>query len=145
MMGAPVITQLLLTHYTVFQRGKTTRKQELNSFFFLEVSHKRSKEYILVFWVMTSSSPSSCRDSSVCIATGYGLDGGRGLIPGRDKVFLFSSISRPALGLTRGGGVLCLEVKRPGRETSHSPPASAEVEKDGAIHPLPRMSLSHCD
>jgi hypothetical protein len=39
------------------------------------------------------------RDSSVGIATGYRLKG-RGSIPSRDRIILFSS--RPALGLTRG-------------------------------------------
>jgi hypothetical protein len=35
-------------------------------------------------------------------------------------------------------------VRRPGRETDHSPRSSAEVNKnDGAIPPLPRMSSWH--
>jgi hypothetical protein len=37
------------------------------------------------------------RDSSVGIATGYGVDR-RGEIPGRVQIFLFSVASRPALG-----------------------------------------------
>jgi hypothetical protein len=32
---------------------------------------------------------------------------------------------------------LSLGVKRPGRETDHSPPSSADVKNDGAIPPLP--------
>jgi hypothetical protein len=36
-------------------------------------------------------------DRSVGIAMGYGLEG-RDSIPGRDKIFLFSITSRPALG-----------------------------------------------
>jgi hypothetical protein len=40
-------------------------------------------------------------DSSVGIATGYGLDV-RGSIPSRDKILcLYSTASRPALGLTQ--------------------------------------------
>jgi hypothetical protein len=37
------------------------------------------------------------RDSSVGTATGYRLDG-RGSIPGRARIFIFSTASRPALG-----------------------------------------------
>jgi hypothetical protein len=33
--------------------------------------------------------------------------------------------------------VISLVVKRPGRGTDHSPPASAEVKKCGSIHPPP--------
>jgi hypothetical protein len=73
------------------------------------------------------------RDSSVGIATGYGLDS-RGVgvkSPGRDKKFLFSTSSRPALGTTQpptqwGAGALSLGVKLPGREADHSPPTIVE-------------------
>jgi hypothetical protein len=43
------------------------------------------------------------RDSSVSIATGYGLDdeGGGTSSPGRVKIFHFSISSRPALGSTQ--------------------------------------------
>jgi hypothetical protein len=40
------------------------------------------------------------RDSSVGLATGYGLDGQES-ISGRAKIFLFSTASRPALGPTQ--------------------------------------------
>jgi hypothetical protein len=68
------------------------------------------------------------RDSSVGIATGYGLD------DREVKNFLFSMSSRPTPGSTkppiqRVAGVLSLEPKRPGREANHSPPASADVKK----------------
>jgi hypothetical protein len=45
----------------------------------------------------------SCRDSSVGIATGYGLDdqGGGNSSPSRVKIFHFSISSRPALGSTQ--------------------------------------------
>jgi hypothetical protein len=39
-------------------------------------------------------------------------------------------------------GALSLGVKQQGREADHSPPSSAEVEKGGAIPPLPHMSSS---
>jgi hypothetical protein len=39
-------------------------------------------------------------DSSISIATAYGLDG-RGSIPLRSKIFLFAIASRPALGSTK--------------------------------------------
>jgi hypothetical protein len=39
-------------------------------------------------------------DISLDIGTGYGLDG-KGSIPGRDKMFFYSTASRPALGPTQ--------------------------------------------
>jgi hypothetical protein len=70
------------------------------------------------------------RDSSVGIATGYGLDdqGSGGLSPDRVKNFYFSISSRPALGSTQSRGSFP-GVKWQGREADHSPPASAEVKK----------------
>ena len=64
------------------------------------------------------------RDSAVCIATRYGLDGpGIESRWGRD----FSHPSRPALGPTMDIGSFP-GVKRPGRGVDHPPPSSAEVE-----------------
>jgi hypothetical protein len=59
-------------------------------------------------------------DSSVDIAMDYGLDG-RGSIPDKGNVLLFSTESRPALGPTQPPiqwipGTLSAEIKRPGRE-----------------------------
>jgi hypothetical protein len=66
-------------------------------------------------------------------ATGWtigvlGFDSRRGL-----GIFLFTTASRTALGLTRPPiqwvpGVLSLRVKQPGREANHSPPSNAEVK-----------------
>jgi hypothetical protein len=68
------------------------------------------------------------RDSSVGIATSYRLDD-RGFesssSPGRVKNFLFST--QPPT--QRVPGALSPELKRPGSEADHSPPASAEVKK----------------
>jgi hypothetical protein len=71
------------------------------------------------------------------IATAYGLDdrGVReGSSPGKAKNFLFSTLSRPALGLTQPPikwvpGAFSSGVKQQGLEADHSPPTSAEVEK----------------
>jgi hypothetical protein len=76
------------------------------------------------------------RDSSVGIAIGYGLDdrmiGVR--FPAGVGIFLFDTMSRPALGPTEPPiqwvlGTLSLGVKGPGREADYSPPSSAEVKE----------------
>jgi hypothetical protein len=61
------------------------------------------------------------------------------------EICLYSTAPRPALGPTQppiqwGTGVLSPAVKRPKRETDHSPPSGAEVKNGGAIPPLPHMS-----
>jgi hypothetical protein len=73
--------------------------------------------------------------AQVGIATG--LRAGR---PGFDsrqgKIFLFSTVSRPALGATQPPIQWVPEVKRPRREADHSPPSAAEVKKGRSIPPL---------
>jgi hypothetical protein len=59
---------------------------------------------------------------------------GRSLSPSRVKNFLFSTLSRPALGPTqppiqRVPGALSLGIKQQGREGDCSPPASDELKK----------------
>jgi hypothetical protein len=66
-------------------------------------------------------------DSSVGIVTEYGMDG-PGSIPGRGKIFLFSTESIPTLGPTRPPVQRVPGVKRPVREADHSPASSAEVK-----------------
>jgi hypothetical protein len=71
-------------------------------------------------------------DSSVGIATGYGLDdqGGGSLSPGRVNNFHFSiSSGVHPTSYTMGTGGFFSGVKRQGREADHSPPTSAEVKK----------------
>jgi hypothetical protein len=84
------------------------------------------------------------QDSSVGIATGYGVDGW-GSIPGRGKLFQISISSIASLKPTQSpiqwvSGALSPEVKRPGSKSDHSPPSSAEVKNGGAILRLPHMS-----
>jgi hypothetical protein len=85
--------------------------------------------------------PSTSRDSTVSIATGYQLDG-RGLIPSKGKRFpLYSAASRLAVGLTQSliqwvPGALCQGVKWSGRKADHLPPSSDEAKNNGAITPL---------
>jgi hypothetical protein len=57
--------------------------------------------------------------------------------------FLFSTASRPALGPTQPPIRWVPAVKRPGHETNHSPPSSAEVKNGGAIPPFPHVSSWH--
>jgi hypothetical protein len=72
--------------------------------------------------------------SSVGIALGYGLDDrwfeSRQVL----RIFLFITVSRPALGPTQRPiqwvpGALSLGVKRPEHEADNSPPSNAEVKK----------------
>jgi hypothetical protein len=77
----------------------------------------------------------------VGIATGYEVDD-PGWIPDRDKVFLHSTESRPALSPHKSPiqwvpGVLSTGVQWPVHVADHSLPSSTEVEKGGAIPPLP--------
>jgi hypothetical protein len=61
-------------------------------------------------------------------------------------IFLFSAVSRPALGPTqspvqRVAGALSLGVKRPGREADYSPPFSAEVKNARSCASTPPIGL----
>jgi hypothetical protein len=71
------------------------------------------------------------RDSSVGIATGYGLDDqGDGRFESQmGKNFHLSISSRPALGSTQPPIKWVPGVERQGHEADHSPPTSAEVKK----------------
>jgi hypothetical protein len=76
-------------------------------------------------------------DRSVNIATGYGPDA-RGSIPGRGKIFLFSTTSGPPMGPTQSPiqwavGIIFPGVKRHRREANQSPPSSADVKNVGAV------------
>jgi hypothetical protein len=80
------------------------------------------------------------RDSTVGMATGYGLDG-RGSILVRGRDFLFFTVSRRALWPTQPpiqwvSGALYPEVKQSVREADHSHLSSSEVKNDRTIHPL---------
>jgi hypothetical protein len=87
------------------------------------------------------------QDSRVSIVTGYRLDG-RGSIPCRGRIFLFSTMSRLAPGPTQPLiqwvlGTIFPRVKWPGREADHSRPSSDEVKNGIAIPPLPNMFSWH--
>jgi hypothetical protein len=72
------------------------------------------------FVVFSLRAPFLLRDSVVGIATGYRLDG-RGYIPGRIKIFLFSTAFSPDLEPTQ-------PFKRPGLQDDNSPPSSTVVK-----------------
>jgi hypothetical protein len=79
---------------------------------------------------------SHCRDSSDCIALGYGLDdrGSRVRFPAGMGIFLFATASTRALGLTQPPNQwvsrpLFLGIKRPGYKADHSPLSSTEVKE----------------
>jgi hypothetical protein len=83
-----------------------------------------------------SSQETKSRDSSVRIALGYGLDdrGSKVRFPVGGGNFSLhhrlqnGSGAHPA-SYPMGTRALSLGVKRPGRETDHSPPSSAEVKE----------------
>jgi hypothetical protein len=94
------------------------------------------------FLYFTVNSPGN-RHSSVCIATGYGLDD-RGVgvrVPVESRIFSpQSSLDRlwgPPNLLSNGYRRLFPSVNHPGREADHSPPASAEVKKIWIYTPIP--------
>jgi hypothetical protein len=100
-----------------------------------EFDHKSGRVGFVVEKV-TMRHVSSKWYTHIYIATGYGLDDrGFGVpSPGRVKTFLFSTLSRPALGSTQPPiqwvpGAPSPGVKRPKREAGHSSPTSAEVKK----------------
>jgi hypothetical protein len=103
------------------------RNQEVNDFPF--TSFRKTPPFLV-------TRPNKSRDSSVGIATVYGLDDRVVGVPSPDTVknFLFFGASRPALGSTQPPiqwvpRALSPGVKRPGHEAEHSPPTSAEVKK----------------
>jgi hypothetical protein len=78
----------------------------------------------------------SRQDSSVRIATGYGLDG-PGWIPGSVTFFSSQRPNRLWGPPSLSNGDSFAGVKWQEREADHSPPSSREVKKGGAIPPLP--------
>jgi hypothetical protein len=86
------------------------------------------------------------RDSVVGIAAAYWLnDRGVGVrVPVGSRIF--ATLSKPTLGSTQPpiqwvSEALSLAVKRPGRETGHLPPASAEVKKMWIYKSTPTYTL----
>jgi len=72
-------------------------------------------------------------------ALGYRLESQRML-----GIFLFTTVSRPALGPTRPPiqgvpGTLSLGVDRPGSETEHSPPSNSEVKNAWSYTSIPSI------
>jgi hypothetical protein len=91
--------------------------------------------------------PLRSRDSSVGIAAGYRLDG-RGSVPDRGKIFVYSTATSSPLGPPQPPvqwvpRALYTGVKRPELEADHLAKYGAEVKNGGAIPPLPLMSSWH--
>jgi hypothetical protein len=77
------------------------------------------------------------------MATGYGLEDQRvGVWVPEEQKFTFLQVVQTCSGAhppsyPMGTGVLSPGVKRPGRETDHSPPISAEVKQTWAYTAIP--------
>jgi hypothetical protein len=102
---------------------------------------KRTKLLLVAWLTLPPYDHLKSQDSSVGMATGYGL-GGWGSISSRGWTFLYSTTTRPALGPTQPPiqwlpGVLSPGVKRPEREAHHSRSSSTEVKNSGAVLSLP--------
>jgi hypothetical protein len=86
------------------------------------------------------------RESSLCVATGYGLDD-RGLIPGWDKLLFSSNIqtgsgAHPASRIM--GTPVCLGVRRLGCEADHSPHLVLRSRMVGCTSTAPFVVVALC-
>jgi hypothetical protein len=113
--------------------------------------HNRDKEQAFAVPILNISSELResywSRDSSIGIATGYGL-GGPGSIPSSERFLSSSQHPDRHWGFTQPLvqwvlGTVSPGVKRQGHEADYSPASSAEVKKGGAIIPLPHTSSWH--
>jgi hypothetical protein len=91
--------------------------------------------------------PDRSRDSAVDIVTQHELGdrGGLSSSPGRVKIFLFSTSSRPAVGSAQPPiqlvpRTLFTGVKRPRSEADHSPSSRTEIKNCGSITSFPPTS-----
>jgi hypothetical protein len=98
----------------------------------------------------SNRSPPEYRSEALLLVW-MGLRAGRpGLYSRQGKIILYSTASRPALGLTQPliqwvQGEISPRMKRQEREADNSPPSSTEAKKGGDIPPLPPMSSWHRD
>jgi hypothetical protein len=87
------------------------------------------------FQTQINSQRQKCsRDGSVSIVIGYRLHGRGSFLDRRKDNFLFCSVQLPIQYVSEA---LFQRVKRPGRESDHLSPSSAEVKNGEAIPPLP--------
>jgi hypothetical protein len=102
-----------------------------------DVSSYQKRKFKLIFCLYES--PSGSRDSSVGIATGYGLDDRRVWIPFPLGPRSFFSPRRPHRfwGLPSLLSNGCRGIKRLGREAVHSTPTGTEVKKMGIYTSTP--------
>jgi hypothetical protein len=125
----------LVCNYNAANKPKPLSRQECLSLVRAELS--------MYYWITKKS----C-GSSVGIPLGYGLDdrGSRVRFPEGLGIFLFTIASRTALGSTQPPiqwvpEALSRGLKRPGRETDHSPLSSAEVKNAWSYTSSPRIRL----
>jgi hypothetical protein len=104
----------------------------MDPFYRFSLVLQRICNYLFIFSLLDDVEP-GLRSS---MATGYGAQGprSRNSSPGRGKNFYFSMSCKPALRpiqllIQWVLEALSREVKRPGRETEHSPPTTAEVKR----------------
>jgi hypothetical protein len=116
-----------------YQKTIFTIATLITSRFAQDFRHDMLTESLLL--VLVRSCPfldwNTCRDwdSTVGVATGYGLDdrGGRSSSPGRGKNFLH--VIQTGCGAHSASYTMGTGVKWPGREADRSPPTSPKVNK----------------
>jgi hypothetical protein len=129
---------LPLSSHILSKDVKTTQHETTIPFIIVYGSEHRLRMFenrvIMVHLTMIGMAPSVWRKATAGVQ-----------FPSGGKYFLFSIASRPALGSNQSLiqwvlGAVSSGIKRPGRESDHSPPSSEEVNNGGAVSPLPHTS-----
>jgi hypothetical protein len=113
----------------------------------LELTYGENMTVLLIF--LNGNLTDSGARIACGVALGYGLDDWEFVYQHGLEIFLFTTMSKPALGPTQpplqwAPRALSLVVKQPGHESDHSPPSSSEVKECVVLYiHSPNMPLWH--